>query len=106
MILAVLIAGVVFISNNLRNRHPGYSVDLSIQNSPENDLMVGFAAIPITPDIPDQWDDVNGDAQYNPGDGDTYTDGNGNGKFDAVWIAGFSAARRTRPHKGAGYPSI
>jgi hypothetical protein len=34
---------------------------------------------------------------YNEADGDTYTDKNGNGQFDAVWLAGF---QNNRPASG------
>ena len=57
-----------------------------------NDLQVGFAELPITPPVIDQWVDVNNDAQFDP-DVDTWTDINGNGVFDPVWIAGFQKGR-------------
>lgn len=75
---------------NMRDRHPGYSADLKITGNSRATLKAGFAAITITPEVPDRWVDSNTDYEYNPGDGDTFTDGNGNGKFDPVWIAGFS----------------
>jgi hypothetical protein len=56
-------------------------------------LQAGFAAIPITPEVPDTWNDINGDAAFNLKDGDTFTDGNNNGRFDPVWIAGFGNKR-------------
>jgi len=58
-----------------------------------SELSVGFAAVPITPEVPDRWEDINDDARYKPKDGDTFTDGNGNGVFDPVWIAGFGNRR-------------
>lgn len=78
---------------NVRDRHPGYHVDLSIKNENPSILKVGFSAVSITPEISDRWNDVNGDAKYVPEDGDTYEDLNGNGKFDPIWIAGFSNKR-------------
>ena len=56
------------------------------------DLLVGFAKLPITPVVKDEWVDVNDDAQFDP-DIDTWTDKNGNGVFDPVWIAGFQKGR-------------
>ncbi|MEE4287642.1 MAG: neutral/alkaline non-lysosomal ceramidase N-terminal domain-containing protein, partial [Mariniphaga sp.] len=91
--ILLLLALVVFSFwsySNLKDRHPGYSVDLNIRNNSPSELKAGFAAVPITPEVPDRWEDKNGDGKYNPKDGDTFTDGNGNGKFDPVWIAGFS----------------
>jgi hypothetical protein len=60
------------------------------------ELQVGFAQVSITPDLIDQWVDVNNDAQFDP-DIDLWTDVNGNGKFDAVWMAGF---QNQRPAQG------
>lgn len=59
-------------------------------------LRVGFAQVPITPDVHDQWTDVNDDAQFDP-DVDEWVDGNNNGHFDPVWIAGF---QKRRPAQG------
>ena len=55
-------------------------------------LQVGFAQVPITPSIIDEWVDVNDDAKFDP-DIDTWTDKNGNGVFDPIWIAGFQKGR-------------
>lgn len=94
LIFLVLIIGLIFwFYSNLKDRHPGYKADLKIISKNSSLLNVGFAAIPITPGVPDRWIDKNNDAKYNPGDGDTFTDVNGNGVFDAVWIAGFSNSR-------------
>lgn len=57
-----------------------------------SNLRVGFAKLPVTPEVIDQWVDVNEDAQFDP-DVDTWTDVNGNGVFDPVWIAGFQKQR-------------
>lgn len=74
----------------MKDRHPGYSTDLKITNTSPSELKAGFAALPITPEVPDRWTDADGDKKYNPKKGDSYTDLNGNGKFDKVWVAGFS----------------
>ncbi len=87
----LLVIGVLFwIGYNVRDRHPGYSKNLSI-DPPQAlaPLKAGFAARKITPEIPDTWKDVDGDAQFHPEKGDIWQDGNGNGRFDGVWIAGF-----------------
>ena len=78
---------------NVRDRHPGYNVDIFIRNESLTTLKVGFSAVSITPEIVDRWTDVNKDAKFNPGDGDTFEDLNGNGKFDPIWIAGFGQKR-------------
>ena len=94
IVLAVLLVGlIVWMFFNLRDRHSGYSADLKVEKSPEKQLQAGFAAVAITPEVPDRWEDKNGDAKYKPKDGDTFTDGNGNGVFDPVWIAGFSNSK-------------
>jgi len=77
----------------VRDRHPGYSLRLEIPRHPRSAIQAGFAAQAITPDVPDQWNDANGDAAYHESDGDSFVDGNGNGTFDALWMAGFQNAR-------------
>lgn len=92
LLILVLLGSIAgWVLYNLRDRHPGYEVALSIQaeEAPAK-MMVGFGKQPITPEITDTWNDANGDARYKEKDGDTFNDVNGNGKFDAVWIAGFS----------------
>lgn len=58
-------------------------------------LQVGVARRDITPDLDryDTWTDADGDHRYDPDKGDTFQDRNGNGAFDAVWMAGFSSNR-------------
>ena len=60
------------------------------------ELQVGFSQLSITPEIIDQWVDVDNDAQFDP-EIDIWTDLNGNGEFDAVWMAGF---QNQRPAQG------
>ncbi|MFA5329726.1 MAG: hypothetical protein WC384_18165 [Prolixibacteraceae bacterium] len=93
LFLIFSVALVAWIYSNLKDRHPGYEPDMKIFSANRLPLSVGFAAIPITPEVLDKWIDKNGDAKYNPKDGDTFTDGNGNGVFDPVWIAGFSNSK-------------
>ncbi len=93
-ITAVILLLMALVFWNLRDRSPGYEIDLSISGPDAPDtLQVGFAAFPITPEIVDTWTDVNHDAKYRKKDGDTYHDNNNNGKFDAYWIAGFDKQR-------------
>ena len=56
------------------------------------EFQVGFAELSITPNLIDEWEDVNNDAQFDP-DIDKWTDVNGNNRFDAVWMAGFQNKR-------------
>ncbi|MBL7968379.1 MAG: neutral/alkaline non-lysosomal ceramidase N-terminal domain-containing protein [Prolixibacteraceae bacterium] len=94
LLVVVLIVGVaLWVRSNLKDRHPGYKADLKIVGEKSGSISAGFAAVKITPEVPDRWTDANGDAKYNPKDGDTFTDGNGNGVFDPVWIAGFSNSK-------------
>ncbi|QGY46813.1 hypothetical protein GM418_25095 [Maribellus comscasis] len=90
LFLVIVIVFLVRSYLNLKDRHPVYSANLKVDGSDDLQLKAGFAAISVTPEVPDRWEDKNGDAKYNPKDGDTFTDKNGNGVFDAVWIAGFS----------------
>jgi hypothetical protein len=54
----------------------------------------GAAVVDITPDLKEgpTFIDNDGNSEYNK-NVDEYTDDNGNGKFDAVWIAGFGSSR-------------
>ena len=56
------------------------------------EFKVGFAELPITPELIDEWEDINNNAQFDP-DIDDWTDVNGNNQFDAVWMAGFQNKR-------------
>jgi hypothetical protein len=66
-------------------------------------LKVGVAKRDITPDLSkyDVFEDVNNNNKYEPDKGDSFKDTNGNGKVDAVWIAGFG---NNRPAKGVHDP--
>ncbi len=55
-------------------------------------LRAGFGRAPITPVVADSWTDVNGDGIYDE-DVDLFHDRNGNGRFDAVYMAGFQSSR-------------
>ncbi len=92
LLLFLILTGLsISVFYKWRDRHPGYEVSIDIAGAKEAGYMkVGFGTQPITPNIIDTWNDVNGDAKYKEEDGDTYNDNNENGKFDAVWIAGFS----------------
>jgi len=93
ILLGLIVLIVFWAHSNLKDRNPGYKADLKILNHKPSALKAGFAAFPITPEVPDRWIDKNKDAEYHPEDGDTFTDGNGNGVFDGVWIAGFGNSR-------------
>ncbi len=56
------------------------------------EFRAGFGSRVITPQGFEIWTDVDGDAQYTP-DVDTFDDANGNGVFDAAWMAGFQNGR-------------
>lgn len=58
----------------------------------EPELRVGFGRAVITPAVPDSWTDVDGDGRYDA-DVDHYEDGNGNGRFDPIYMAGFQSPR-------------
>ena len=74
------------------------------------ELLAGVASLPITPTCFETWDDVDGNGEYSQGsepfydcgcdwlcDGDEGypgpDEGEGDGEFQAVWIAGFGTAR-------------
>ena len=68
-----------------------FGIVLSVQLQ-ANEFQVGFAELSITPNLIDEWEDVNDDAQFDP-EIDKWTDVNGNNRFDAVWMAGFQNKR-------------
>ncbi len=93
LIILILLAGG-WVRQRTRDRHPGYVLDLHVPApATPGPLRAGFAAVPITPQVVDTWTDVNDDARYQPKDGDTYDDRNGNGRFDPYWLAGYHAGR-------------
>ncbi|MFI5319512.1 MAG: hypothetical protein ACHQ6V_08035 [Myxococcota bacterium] len=55
-------------------------------------LRAGFGRAPITPVVADAWTDVDGDGVYDE-EIDRYHDRNNNGRFDAVYMAGFQSPR-------------
>ena len=93
LVLVIFAALIAWSFTNMKDRHPGYSANLNIINKTSLDLSAGFAAVTITPEVPDRWVDADDNAKYEPKKGDTFTDGNGNGIFDPVWIAGFSNSK-------------
>jgi hypothetical protein len=59
-------------------------------------LEAGAARLPIAPDLSMAETltvDVNMNGEFNPEDGDEFGDTNGNGAYDAAWIAGFGVGR-------------
>lgn len=96
-LLLVVVIASAFVYFRLRDRHAGYWLELEHTTAETAPIRAGFSAISITPEIPDKWTDVNNDARYKEEDGDTYEDGNNNGRFDPVWIAGF---HNQRPAQG------
>jgi hypothetical protein len=93
IILLLIIILAIWCSSNMKDRHKGYKADLIIKGSRKGHLSAGFAAVSITPEVPDRWTDKNNNAEYEPDKGDAFTDGNGNGVFDPVWMAGFGNSR-------------
>ena len=61
-------------------------------SSAESALRAGFGRAPITPVVADSWTDADGDGIYDEGV-DRYYDRNNNGRFDAVYMAGFQSPR-------------
>ncbi|MEL6592037.1 MAG: neutral/alkaline non-lysosomal ceramidase N-terminal domain-containing protein [Bacteroidota bacterium] len=99
LVLLLIVLGLgVWMYSNLGDNFPGYSIDIDIPAGNAMPLRAGFAKVSISPELPDPWVDVNQDSMYRPEDGDTYEDGNGNGRFDAVWMAGFGKHRAAHGH--------
>ena len=99
VIIILLILGGSFVLYNIRDRHSDYSLDLQMSAKPiaAGQLQIGLAKQLITPNIEDTWVDADSNAKYEPARGDYFIDKNGNGKFDAYWLAGF---HQNRPAAG------
>ena len=97
IIVLLILFAFGFIYLHLKDKHSGFKVDISIPSGEPSTLSAGFSAVVITPTVSDTWVDNNKDFQFNEKDGDIYVDVNGNGKFDAVWMAGF---QNMRPAQG------
>ena len=93
ILILCISAAFLFFYLNLKDHHPGYTINIKTKPITSGVLKAGFSAYTITPEVPDSWEDLNNNAQYDPEEGDTFTDGNGNGIFDPVWIAGFDNKR-------------
>lgn len=89
----LLIFLVLFTKFQVRDRHPGYKLDVNIRGTVPGEIRAGFSAVSITPELIDTWNDADGNGRYEPGKGDTFNDNNQNEKFDAVWLAGFHNSR-------------
>jgi hypothetical protein len=100
LILLLLVATLWF-RGRLRGPYPDYHLDLvlpaDMAAAPQG-LQVGVGMEDISPDFAlyDTWTDVNDNSKYDE-DVDTFEDRNGNGEFDAIWLAGFNS---NRPAKG------
>ncbi len=92
-LIVILLTGFLFVKYQLRDRHPDYKLYQKINTQQEGQIQAGFAAVSITPEIIDTWNDVDGNAKYEPKKGDSFNDNNHNGKFDVYWIAGFHNRR-------------
>jgi hypothetical protein len=104
-ILGVFILFIIImigtVTYNIRDRNSGYELDLklpeTVTTTSAGELKIGIAKVPITPKVEDTWIDANNNARYEPDKGDTFNDNNGNGEFDAYWMAGF---QNKRPAQG------
>jgi hypothetical protein len=78
-----------------RSIEPDYSCP-GAENCPDRGeavLMAGAAAAVINPDIIDTIDDLNGNGDFEPHEGDVWHDNNENGEWDFTWLAGYGTAR-------------
>ena len=97
IVVLLILFALGSIYQHLKDKHPDFKVDIRIPSGEPSTLSAGFSAVVITPTVSDTWVDNNKDFQFSEKDGDSYIDVNGNGKFDAVWIAGY---QNKRPAQG------
>ena len=90
-LVLLLLLALIFAQYHRRDRNPGYSLNLRLPAAAKHpvSLQVGISRRPITPQLPDTWVDADSNGRYEPDQGDRYIDQNGNGQFDAFWLAGF-----------------
>ena len=96
IIIVVIILTLVYAGYQIRDRHSGFQTNISIYNVADI-VHAGFSKVDLTPTDFETWEDVDGDSKYNPEKGDRFVDANGNGEFDAIWLAGF---HNSRPAQG------
>lgn len=108
LFLLAVIALFVFVRVRMHGPFRDYRVDTEFISAPADatesaPLYVGVAKRDITPDLAqfDPWVDADGNSKFEPEKGDTYTDRNGNGDFDFVWLGGFD---ENRPAQGVNDP--
>ncbi len=101
--LMTLLVLMTILLYRMKGPYRSYKLDFVLPEvqpvSSQTGLEVGVAKRKITPDLTqyEPWTDVDNNGLFEPKKGDTYQDLNGNGRFDAVWLAGFS---NNRPAKG------
>jgi len=95
-LLLLLLFAAAHVIYYTRDRNPGYTLDLTPappQQPSAAPFQVGLAAETITPEHFETWADVDSNARYQPKKGDVWEDKDGDGKFDALWLAGFQNSR-------------
>ena len=96
VLLLLIVFAAAHILYHSRDRNPGYTLDITLSpdlSQPATEIQVGLAKAAITPEYLETWVDADSNARYEPKKGDVYEDANSNGKFDAVWLAGFQSNR-------------
>jgi len=106
--LGLVLTVAISVRVRMHGPYRDYRVDTEFLSFPPGaldspQLQVGVAKRDITPDLAqfDPWVDADGNSKFEPEKGDTYTDRNGNGDFDFVWLGGFS---ENRPAQGVNDP--
>ncbi|UCE94866.1 MAG: hypothetical protein JSV73_06270, partial [Flavobacteriaceae bacterium] len=65
-LILLFIIALLFFLYQTRDRYEGYEVNIHIENNPVGTIKSGFAAVSITPEIVDTWNDVDNNARYEP----------------------------------------
>jgi len=104
--LFVFLLGFGYVRYKMYGPHREYEIDYVLpapgQWAATGELEVGVGVRDVSPSLDDKdtWVDVDNNHRFDPKK-DTYTDRNGNGTFDFVWMGGFSI---NRPAQGINDP--
>src|SRR5690606_8088771 len=91
LIALLALFGWIWWATDLPDPFPDFS--LALDTRVDGEIRAGAHRVDITPVVLETWTDTDQNAKYDPSQGDDFDDADGDGVFDAVWIAGFQNGR-------------